>query len=137
MKKIIVFILISLLLFSCKKTDDSINIDNKMTFNADNIESIILNDENDLIIEDKELSKALEKALNNKVLINSDIRCNCAVFYTLDIKNYRLELNRHSISILSYNENNKHLTYLGSIEVNDDLMNDIFIIIQNNIIELI
>ncbi len=136
MKKIIVFILISLLLFSCKKTDDSINIDNKMTFNADNIESIILNDENDLIIEDKELSKALEKALNNKVLINSDIRCNCAVFYTLDIKNYRLELNRHSITIFLLNAMNDLKCY-GTVEVDENLMNDIFIIIQNNMIELI
>ena len=139
LKKLILFITLLFVLISCKEnTSDFISIENnKITFNSSNITEVKLIGEEDLIIEDEVLNKALEDAINGKEITFNEIRCNCAVTYSIYIDGFRFEFNRHSVSILEYDDPYKSVTYHGSIELEYEVIENIYRIIQNNIVELI
>ena len=90
----------------------------------------LINDDENILIEDEYLFGKLKETIEDKTVVMHD-NCDCQPVYSIKIKDYSFSLHNHGILIKkSISKNVKHIEYIGFVECDSAIMEEMFDIIE-------
>ena len=136
MKKIILGLLMifSITLFGCDSANLDVGVreDGTIFFIDSTItpDIYLINDDENILIEDEYLFGKLKETIEDKTVVMHD-NCDCQPVYSIKIKDYSFSLHNHGILIKkSISKNVKHIEYIGFVECDSAIMEEMFDIIE-------